>query len=181
MGVLFILLVINIWHELHEGCPICFNDDGDWGRGIGGDQSLCSSSSLFDHSASRSLLLIVVVIVAYGIAWFGLVVQMTSQTGVWTPSASRKVVFFVIWLYFGAKKSTLCTTLGCIFKAHTMDFAGIGLHKSTPHTVQSRYSMASTKNQKLRISTRIYYLGCISTIMWRYTRFIQPCVQPCRP
>jgi hypothetical protein len=110
-----------------------------------------------------------------------LVVQMTSQTGVWTPSASRKVVFFVIWLYFWAKKSTLCTTLGCIFKAHTMDFAGIGLHKSTPHTVQSRYSMASTKNQKLRISTRIYYLGCISTIMWRYTRFIQPCVQPCRP
>ena len=118
------------------------------GGGVGGDQSLCSSSSLFDHSASRSLLLFVVVInrsdrprtvlpglVWFGLVWFGLVVQITSQIGVRTPSASRKVVFFVIWLYFWAKNSTLCTTLGCIFKPRTMDFAGIGLHKSTRRTV----------------------------------------------
>ncbi len=82
-----------------------------------------------------------------------------------TVCQSKGCIFRHLVVFLG-EKSTLCTTLGCIFKAHTMDFAGIELHKSTRHTVQSRCSMASTKNQKLRISTRIYYLGCISTIMY---------------
>ena len=52
----------------------------------------------------------------------------------------------------------------------TMDFAGTGLHKSTRHTVKSRCSIVSTKNQKLRSSTTIYYFGCISTITVPFIR-----------
>ncbi len=88
------------------------------GGGVGGEHLLCPSSLfrlMFDG--------LWCCLRRYGICG-ALVVQITSQTGVWTPSASRKVVFFVIWLYFWAKKSTLCTTSGCIFKHHTMDFAG---------------------------------------------------------
>jgi hypothetical protein len=94
---------------------------------------------------------------------------MTSQTGVRTSSASRKVVFFVIQLYFRSKNTTLCTTPSCIFKPHTIDFAGIGY--TNLHSILC--SVISTKMQRLRQATTIYYIGSISMIMYMYdTRII---------
>jgi hypothetical protein len=87
---------------------------------------------------------------------------MTSQTGVQTSSASRKVAFFIIQLYIRSKDTTLCTTPRCIFKPHTIDFAGIGY--TNLHSILC--SVVSTKMQRLlRQATTIYYIGSISTIM----------------